>query len=148
VLNLLFGGTSTLTELNADMDRSSDVFQLYKSDYTKICEVTNEDNTISDDGNYQIIIYDVQDSDKGGVKICVVPYGEDIKLKFFTLKQKGIEKTISNKGTRGTVPDVGWTRDDDGVLKVQYRLSAEDDLKETSVTVMPDKQYLEFLGIN
>lgn len=149
VFNLLFGGTSTLTQLNADMDRSTDVFSLYKSEYTKICEVTADDRTISPDGEYQIIIYDVQNSDKGGVKICVVPYGQDIKLKFFTLKQKGIEKTISNKGIRGTVPEVGWIIDeDDGRLKVWYRLSPEDEIKETSVTVMPDKQYLEFLGIS
>lgn len=149
VFNLLFGGTSTLTVLNADMDRSTDVFGLYKPEYTKICEVSADENTISPDGRYQIILYDVQDSDKGGVKICVVPYGEDIKLKFFTLKQKGIEKTISNKGIRGTVPDVGWIIDEeDGKLKVQYRLSPEDGLKKTSVTNMPDKQYLDFLGIS
>lgn len=149
VLNLLFGGTSVKTQLNADMDRGTDVFSLYKSQYTKICEETTDENTISPDGEYQIVLYDVQDSDKGGVNICVIPYGQDIKLKFFTLKQKGIEKTISNKGIRGTVPDVGWVVDEEnGKLKVQYRLSAEDDLKETSVIVMPKKQYLDFIGIS
>jgi len=75
-----------------------------------------------------------------------VPYNQDIELKFFTLKQKGIKKTISNKGIRGTVPDVGWV-EEDGVLKVQYRLSEADDLRATSVTTMPDKQYFQFLGI-
>ena len=105
--------------------------------------------TLSPDGKYQIILYDVKDSDKGAVKICVVPYGQDIELKFFTLKQKGISKTISNKGTRGVVPDVGWIIDpEDGKLKVQYRMSPESDLKKTSVTVMPKKQYLDFLGIS
>ena len=47
---------------------------------------------------------------------------------------------------RGTVPDVGWV-EEDGVLKVQYRLSEADDLRATSVTTMPDKQYFQFLGI-
>ena len=126
VLNILFGGTSVETVLNSDLDTSSSVY--------------------APDGQYQIILYDVKDSDKGAVKICVVPYNQDIELKFFTLKQKGIKKTISNKGIRGTVPDVGWVKED-GVLKVQYRLSEADDLRATSVTTMPDKQYFQFLGI-
>lgn len=148
VLNMLFGGATTETVLSADLDRGSDVFKTYKSEYTKICDVTDETNTISPDGQYQIVLYDVQNNSQGAVKICVIPYGQDIELKFFTLKQKGIEKTISNKGTRGIVPDVGWTQLEDGTLAVQYRLSPEDELKQTSVRVMPDKQYLEFLGIS
>ncbi|WP_295155128.1 hypothetical protein [uncultured Ruminococcus sp.] len=148
VFNMLFGGTSTLTELNADLDRNSEVYSLYKDEYTKICDVTRDQNVLSPDGEYKIVLYDVQNSDKGGVNICVVPYGNDIKLRFFTLKEKGIKKTISNKGIRGTVPDVGWTQDDDGTLVVLYKLSSTSELKKTSVTVMPDKQYLEFLGIS
>ena len=147
VFNMLFGGTSTLTVLDADMDRDTDVFDFYKSQYTKICDVTKDENALSPDGKYRIIIYDVQNSDKGAVNICVVPYGNDIKLKFFTLKEKGIQKTISNKGVRGIVPDVGWT-EEDGKLVVLYRLTPESELKKTSVTVMPKKQYLEFLGIS
>lgn len=147
VFNMLFGGTSTLTVLNADMDRDTDVFDLYKSQYTKICDVTKDDISISPDGKYKIILYDVQNSDKGAVNICVVPYGNDKKLKFFTLKEKGIQKTISNKGVRGVVPDVGWD-EEDGKLVVLYRLTPESELKKTSVTVMPDKQYFEFLGIS
>jgi hypothetical protein len=154
VFNMLFGGTTTETLLNVDMDKTSSAFELYSSEdtYTKLCDVTRDDNTISPDGKYQILLYDVKDSDKGAVKICVVPYGQDIKLKFFTLKVKGITKIISNKGTRGVIPDVGWFYDEDdgGKLKVQYRLSPEDDLKATSVNDanMPDKQYFEFLGIS
>ncbi|MBP1535524.1 MAG: hypothetical protein IK999_15570 [Ruminococcus sp.] len=147
VFNMLFGGTSTLTVLDADMDRDTDVFDFYKSQYTKICDVTKDENALSPDGKYRIIIYDVQNSDKGAVNICVVPYGNDIKLKFFTLKEKGIQKTISNKGVRGIVPDVGWT-EEDGKLVVLYRLTPESELKKTSVTVMPKKNRLEFLGIS
>lgn len=146
VLNILFGGTSTETVLNADLDTSTSVYALYRDNFKKLTEVTSDENTISPDGRYQIVLYDVKDSDKGAVKICVLPYNEDIELKFFTLKQKGIKKTISNKGIRGTIPDVGWV-EEDGILKVQYRLSDADDLRSTSVTTMPDKQYLEFLGI-
>ena len=147
VFKLLFGGTSTLTELNANLDRNSAVYSIYKNEFTKICDVTRDDNVLSPDGKYRIIIYDVQNSDKGGVNICVVPNGQDVSLRFFTLKQKGVKKTISNKGIRGTVPDVGWTKED-GTLYVSYRLSSESELKKTSVTVMPKKQYLEFLGIS
>lgn len=147
VFKLLFGGTSTLTELNANLDRNSAVYSIYKNEFTKICDVTRDDNVLSPNGKYRIIIYDVQNSDKGGVNICVVPNGQDVSLRFFTLKQKGVKKTISNKGIRGTVPDVGWTKED-GTLYVSYRLSPESELKKTSVTVMPKKQYLEFLGIS
>ena len=147
VLNLLFGGTTTETVLNANLDLNSTAGQLYRDSFTKLCDVTADENTISPDGKYQIVLYDVKDSDKGEVKIGVIPYGQDIELNFFTLKQKGIEKTISNKGTRGVVPDVGWV-EDNGKLAVQYRLSESDELKETSVVTLPDKQYLEFLGIS
>ena len=149
VITILFGGTSVETPIGADITSNSEVYNLYKNDYKKLCEMTSDNNTISPDGKYRIIVYDVKDSDKGAVKICVVPYGQDIELKFFTLKQKGISKTISNKGTRGVVPDVGWIIDKaDGKLKVQYRMTPESELKTTSVTVMPKKQYLEFLGIS
>lgn len=148
VFNMLFGGTTQMTELNADMPRNTEVFSLYKNEYTKLSDVTRDDNVISPDGEYRIILYDVQNSDKGGVNICVVPNGQDVKLKFFTLKVKGIRKTISNKGIRGTVPDVGWEVSEDNTQNVYYRLSPESDRKITSVTVMPKKQYLEFLGIS
>ncbi len=148
VFNLLFGGTSQLTELNADMDRNGEVFAIYKTEFPKICELAADDHAISPDGEYRIILYDVQNSDKGGINIVVVPSDDDIELKFFTLKQKGVQKTISNQGLRGVVPDVSWTVDEDGTLDVLYRLSPESELKKTSVRGMPDKQYLEFLGIS
>lgn len=147
VFNLLFGGNSVYTPLDSNLDTASNVYKLYRDDFQKITEITSDDNAISPDGKYKIIIYDVKNNDKGSVNICVVPFGEDIELKFFTLKQKGIKKTISNKGIRGIVPDVGWI-EKDGVYWVQYRLSKSDDLKTTSVTKLPDKQYLEFLGIS
>ncbi|MBQ8107587.1 MAG: hypothetical protein IJ129_02445 [Ruminococcus sp.] len=148
VFNMLFGGTAELTELNADMDRNSEVFKLYKSEYPKICELTEDDHAISPDGKYKIMLYDVQNSDKGGINIVVVPCNKDIELKFFTLKEKGIKKTISNQGLRGVVPDVSWTVDESGTMAVLYRLSPESELKKTTVREMPKKQYLEFLGIS
>lgn len=154
VCNMLFVGSSVETELTTDLDPNSTVYRIYESSMDKLATVTAEENTISPDGKYRFYLVDVKDSDRGAVKIYVVPYGEDIELRFFTLKQKGVRKTISNKGTRGVVPDVGWTvkTDDDGNQKlcIQYRLTEGGELKETSVTErnMPAKQYFEFLGIS
>ncbi|WP_124099076.1 hypothetical protein [Ruminococcus sp. Marseille-P6503] len=152
VLNMLFGGSSVETVLDMDIDTTGSVYSRYSDQVEKLVAVTDENNTISPDGKYKFYLVDVQDSDKGAVKIYVEPYGEDIKLKFFTLKQKGIRKTITNKGTRGVIPDVGWSvkTTDSGKkeLVVQYRLSEGSELKETSVSNMPKKQYLEFLGIS
>lgn len=151
VLNLLFGTSAVETRLDANITSNQTIYNLYKGDngegYKKICDVISDNRSISPDGKYQFILYDVKDSDKGAVKICVVPYGQDIELKFFTLKQKGISKTISAKGTRGVVPDVDWIMDK-GRLTVQFRLTPQSDLKKTSVTSMPSKQYFGFLGIN
>lgn len=147
VLNVLFGGSSEETLLNEDLDTGSSVYSLYRKDFQHLCDVTSDDNTISPDGKYKILVYDVKNNNVGAVKICVVPYDQDIELKFFTLKQKGIKKTISSKGIRGTVPEVGWTTDEQGNLVVQYKLSSTSEPKRTSLNRMPDKQYFEFLGI-
>lgn len=147
VLNMLVGGTTVETPINSELKNTPSIYALYQSSDKKIEQVTSDSNSISPDGKYQFILYDVKDSDKGEVKICVVPHNQDIKLSMFTLKQKGVVKTISNKGTRGIVPDVGWIVED-GQLKVQYRLTTGGVLKKTSVTTMPDKQYLEFLGFD
>ena len=152
VLRMLFGGSSVTTLLNSDLQNKPDVYELYKGEqFAKLIEVTKEENLISPDGKYRIVLYDVQDNDKGRIKICVVPHGQDIELNFFTLKQKGIEKTISNKGPRGTIPEVGWEKDPKtGAFRVYYVLSKGAQRRYSTVNDnnMPDKQYLEFLGIS
>ena len=153
VCNMLFVGSTVETELTTDLDQNTSVYKIYQNSMDKLAAVTSEENTISPDGKYRFYIVDVKDSDRGAVKIYVVPYGEDIELRFFTLKQKGVRMTVSNKGTRGDVPDVGWSvkTDEDGnqTLCIQYRLTEGGKLKETSVNErkMPEKQYFEFLGI-
>lgn len=153
ICNMLFVGSTVETELTTELDPNSNVYRIYADSMDKIATVTSEENTISPDGKYRFYLVDSKDSDRGAVKIYVVPYGEDIELKFFTLKQKGVKRTISNKGTRGVVPDVGWTvkTDDNGnqTLCIQYRLTEGGKLKQTSVNEnnMPQKQYFEFLGI-
>ncbi len=152
VLKMLFGGSSVITVLDQDLPNNDEVFQLYNDEtqWNKLLEVTKEENLISPDGKYKLVLYDVQDNDKGRVKICVVPYGQDIELKFFTLKQKGIEKTISNKGTRGTIPEFGWESDGKGGYRVYYILSPGGKRGTSTVNEnnMPKKNYFEFLGIN
>ena len=151
VLRMLFGGSSVVTVLDQNLQSNDEVYQLYQGEqFAKLVEYTREENTISPDGKYQIVLYDVQDNDKGRIKICVIPHGQDIRLNFFTLKQKGIEKTISNKGTRGTIPEFGWEKDPQtGNLKVYFVLSPGAVRKTATVTEnnMPQKQYFEFLGI-
>lgn len=150
VLRMLFGGSSVETPLDRNLQENEDVYNLYKGQqFAKLVEFTKDDNIISPDGKYKIVLYDVQDNDKGRIKICVVPYGQDVELKFFTLKQKGIEKTVSNKGTRGTVPEFGWEKDDKGNLRVYYTLTQGAKRGYSTITenTMPKKQYFDFLGI-
>lgn len=155
VLRMLFGGSSVTTPLDTNLTNYGDVYDLYQGEqFNRLVNTENgvarDENLISPDGKYKIVLYDVQDNDKGRIKICVIPYGQDIELKFFTLKQKGIEKTISNKGTRGTIPEVGWEKDPKtGNYRVYYVLSQGAVRKYATVNDnnMPKKQYFEFLGI-
>ncbi len=153
VLRMLFGGSSVITVLDTNLpDTNNEVFQLYNDEtqWNKLQNYTREENLISPDGKYKIMLYDIQDNDKGRIKISVVPYGEDIELKFFTLKQKGIEKTVTTKGTRGTIPEFGWQVDQKtGALQVYYILSpgAKPGTMTITESNMPKKQYFEFLGI-
>lgn len=148
VLNLLFS-TDVETKLDANIvNEYPAVYERYKNSYQKIEKLTSEEHSISPDGKFRFVIYDVENSDKGGIKICIEPYGNDIHLNFFTLKEKGISKTISNKGTRGIVPDVDWTVDDKGEFVVQYRLVPGDQPKKATTKSMPDKNYFGFLGIS
>jgi hypothetical protein len=151
VCNMLFGGSDVETELTLDLDTDSSVYELYKDEMSHLSEVVDEENTISPDGRYRFYICDVKNSSDGCVKIYVVPNGQDIKLKFFTLKQQGIKKTINTKGTRGIVPDVGWiVTEDNGkeVLAIQYRLTPDSALRQSKVKNMPSKNYFEFLGLS
>lgn len=152
VLNMLFGGTAVETKLDTNLDPDGSVYKIYSAQMGQIAALSSDENTISPDGRYQFYMVDVKDSDKGNIKIYVVPYGQDKELKFFTLKEKGIRKTVTNKGTRGTVPvSVGWIvkTDENGkqTLAIAYQLSEDDVMRETRVENMPSKQYLEFLGI-
>ena len=151
VCNMLFGGSEVETVLDMNLDSDSSIYSAYSSQMAHLAEVVDDDNAISPDGRYRFYLADVSDSDKGCIKIYVVPNGQDINLKFFSLNQKGIRKTITTKGTRYTVPDVGWTveEDDDGnqILYVAYRLTDSSGWTKSKVVNMPDKNYFEFLGI-
>ena len=152
VLNMLLGGSAVETELNLDLDPQGDVYALYSGQMKHIAEVTDDTNTYSPDGEYRFQIYDVQDSDKGAVKIYVVPANEDIELKYFTLKQQGIRKTVTKNGTRGVVPSVGWIVEQDEAtgeyyLAILYQLTEEELPKTVKVRNLPKKNYFGFIGI-
>ena len=153
VCNMLFGGSTVETPLDMHLDPQSTVYSYYKNDLVHLSQVVDEENTISPDGRYRFYLTDVRDSNTGSVNIYVVPHGNDIDLKFFSLKQKGIRMKVTAKGTRGVVPDVGWTvkQDSSGknVLYVAYRLTPLDEgWREKSVTNMPKQNYFEFLGLS
>lgn len=154
ILNMLLGGTAVETTIDLSLDPAGSVFQIYSGQMKRISDVTDESNTYSPDGEYRFYIVDVQDSDKGAVKIYVVPANQDIHLKYFTLKQKGIKKTITKNGTRGIVPpNVGWIVETDettgeNFLAVLYQLTDEELPKSMRIRSLPDKNYFEFLGIS
>ncbi len=152
VCNMLFGNSTVETPLNMDLDPKSTVYTYYKDDLKHLSEIVSDDNAISPDGRYRFYLADVKDNKGGSVYIYVVPSGQDIKLKFFSLNTKGIKKKIATNGTRGVIPpELGWTvRRENGknILYVAYRLTPQDkSWKFSKVTNMPKKNYLEFLGI-
>ena len=155
VLNMLMGGSSVETTLDMNLDRSGSVYAIYEDQMEKLAQLSSDENTISPDGKYRFYLVDVKDSADGAIKIYVEPYGQDRELKFFTLKQQGIRKTIASNGIRGILPaSVGWTirtrADGTREYAVQYRVTEESALGESSVTEqnMPEKNYLVFLGIS
>lgn len=154
VCNMLFSGSSVETELDPYMDEDTSVYKIYKDQMGKLTDLLDEENTISPDGKYRFYLTDVKDSNRGCLKIYVVPNGEDINLKFFSLNQKGIKKTITSKGTRGSVPEhVGWVeigenRKGEPVYGLKFQLSVNTEPETTGITKMPSKNYLEFLGIS
>ena len=148
---MLLTGSTVETTLDMSLTPESPIYSLYKNDLVHLNEVVSEENAISPDGRFRFYLTDVKNSSAGEIRIYVVPNGQDIKLKFFSLNQKGIKKTITNKGVRGVVPDVGWTyKEKDGKqeLSLVYLLTPQDNWRESSVTSMPNKQYFEFLGIS
>lgn len=146
VCNTLLGSSDVETVLNYELDTGSTVYSYYANDFDHLIEVTDDKNEISPDGQYRFYITDVKDNDKGAVKIYIVPYGNDINLKFFSLNEKGISQTVLANGTRGVVPDVGWTYTEEGSLRLVYNLGTSTEWKTTSVR-LGEKNYLEFLGL-
>ena len=152
VLNMLLSGSAVETELNLDLDPQGEVYPLYSGQMKKLAEVTADDNALSPDGEYRFYITDVKDSDKGAVKIYVVPANQDIELNYFTLKQQGIRKTVTKNGTRGVVPSVGWIVEQDEVtgeyyLAILYQLTDEELPKTVKVRNLPKKNYFGFIGL-
>ena len=152
VLNMLLGGSAVETTIDLNLDPAGEPYSYYSTQMRKIAEVTDEANTISPDGEYRFYIADVQDSDKGAVKIYVVPANQDIELRYFTLKQQGIKKTVAKNGTRGDVPSAGWIVEQDEVtgeyyLAIYFQLTDQELPKTVKVRNLPSKNYFGFIGI-
>lgn len=141
IMNMLFSTSKIETRLDANLSPDNEVYSLYDMSY--VAAVTSDSNTISPDGKLQFYICDIQDKENGKVEINVVPYGDDKYFKFFTLKQKGIKKTVKFYTGRGKIPEVYWS--DNNVLK--YKMPNEADYKSSDIK-LPDKNYFGFLGID
>ncbi len=144
VLNYLMGGTSVETVLDASLSPDNAVYSMYDMDFVE--ENYSDAKAVSPDGTMKFYVADVKDNNDGMVKIIVVPYNQDKVFKFFTLEQKGIQRTIKYYKGRGdavTLPYVQWTADN----KIQYKLPDEDEYKTTTPT-MPEKNFFDFLGIS
>ncbi len=133
--------TSVETRLDENLSKNSNVYKVYDMD--SVLEQVDESNAISPDGTLRFYLYDVQDNNKGELKLIVEPYGQDKVMKFFTLKQKGIRRVVYRFEGRGEIPEIMWV--DSATLK--YKLSDDEDYKTSQVT-LPEKNYFEFLGIS
>lgn len=151
VLNFLFGGSNTVeTPLNAETlsdPENAAVYEIYKDVIDDINSVNftaeGVDKRISPDGTKMYYLADIQDNSMGNLALYVIPYGTDKDFKFFTLKEKGIRKTVYRFGSRGAVPlEIAWENND--TIKFQRR----DGKVEESTVIMPEKNYFEFLGIS
>ncbi len=151
VLNFLFGGSNTVeTPLNSETlsdPENAAVYEIYKDVIDDINSVNftaeGVDKRISPDGTKMYYLADIQDNSMGNLALYVIPYGTDKDFKFFTLKEKGIRKTVYRFGSRGAVPlEIAWENND--TIKFQRR----DGKVEESTVIMPEKNYFEFLGIS
>lgn len=133
--------TSVETRLDEDLSKDSNVYKVY--DMASVLEQVDEQNAISPDGTLRFYLYDVQDNNKGELKLIVEPYGQDKVMKFFTLKQKGIRRVVYRFEGRGEIPEIMWVDS----TTIKFKLSDDEDYKTSQVT-LPEKNYFEFLGIS
>lgn len=133
--------TAVETRLDEDLSPDSAVYQLY--DMPAVLEQVKDSNSISPDGKLKFYLYDVQDNNKGELKLIVEPYGQDKVMKFFTLRQKGIRRIVYRFEGRGEIPEISWKDE----TTVQYKLPDSDEYRESYVQ-LPEKDYFEFLGLD
>lgn len=133
--------TAVETRLDENLSPESDVYRLYAMD--EVLKQVGDENAISPDGSLRFYLYDVQDNNKGELKLIVEPYGQDKVMKFFTLKQKGIRRIVYRFEGRGEIPIIKWKDE----TTVQYKLPGDEKFSESYVT-LPEKDYFEFLGLD
>lgn len=133
--------TAIETRLDENLSKDSNVYKVY--DMEAVLEQVDEENAVSPDGTLRFYLYDVQDNNKGELKLIVEPYGQDKVMKFFTLKQKGIRRVVYRFEGRGEIPEISWKDNSN----LQYKLSGDEEFK-TSYVSLPEKNYFEFLGLS
>lgn len=140
IFNMLFGSSAIETVLDGNLSPDDPVYAMYDMNY--ITQLTANDNTVSPDGTMEFYICDVQNKEDGQVIIYVVPHGQDKSFRFFTLKQKGIKRKVKFFYGRGKVPEVYWS----GSNTLTYKMPGETE-ETNSYVVLPEKNYLEFIGV-
>lgn len=133
--------TATETRLDQSLSKKSDVYKVY--DMESVLVQVDEENSVSPDGTLRFYLYDVQDNNKGELKLIVEPFGQDKVMKFFTLKQKGIRRVVYRFEGRGEIPEIHWVDNSN----IQFKLSGDEEYK-TSYVTLPEKNYFEFLGLS
>lgn len=133
--------TAVETRLDESLSPESDVYKVY--DMNTILEQVDKNNSVSPNGDLRFYLYDVQDNNKGELKLIVEPYGQDKIMKFFTLRQKGIRRIVYRFEGRGEIPEIKW-KDNTTLI---YKLSDAEKYSESYVT-LPNKDYFAFLGLD
>lgn len=133
--------TAVETRLDSTLDKKSDVYKVY--DMESVLVQVDKSNSISPDGTLRFYLYDVQDNNKGELKLIVEPYGQDRIMKYFTLRQKGIRRVVYRFEGRGEIPEIHWVDN----TTLQFRLPGDEEFKSSYVT-LPEKNYFEFLGLS
>lgn len=134
------GNNSVVTVLTNQTDYSSAVFQKYD---TAALDALSQ-YIVSPDGKYRFYLVEEQDNNSGRMKLYVEPNGADKKYRFFTLKEKGRERTVYTYNKRGVVPAVEWVyNSESGNYDIRYQFA--DEQIKTSRIILPEKQYFDFL---
>ncbi len=136
VVKLLFGSSVESTVLDKNVKNNSEIMQIYKPEV--IDPVSS--NTVSPNGKYRYYVVDVKDKNLGRVDVYVEPNNKDKIYSTFSFIDRGHERKVSYRMTRGNdaVPQIKWVDGD----TIQYTYKGES--AETTDITPGKKNYFSF----